>query len=205
VPGSPEKRFRKILLDDEGLNPQERRFVDRYVIHHVARRAMEEAYGLASGHNLQRLITKPEIISAIKRRENEISERFNLTAEWVVQQLTYIAGARHRDLYDKEGNPIPIHELPDYADAALAGVEYEDIWEKDEDGKKVRVGRILKYRHYNKNESAALLMRHLGIDHGSMREGRDRLKELVEVFKAGPVKTEKALPESTENKKEEKK
>lgn len=185
--GTPKKRLRKILasIDEDGLIPEDRRFCDLYVRDHDLHKAIRMAYG--SSRNAQKLITRPEIIAALKRREDYISTRFKCTTEWMVDQLSYIAGARHRDFYDEEGKPIPTHLLPDYADAALAGIDIEERFEKDSDGNRVPY-RILKYRFHNKNEAIVVLMRHKGVDHAPSAEGRDRLKELVEVFKAGPVK-----------------
>ena len=196
--------MRKILaaLDEDGLIPEDRRFCDLYVQNHDLHKAIRIAYG--GPRNAQKLISRPEIVAAIKRREDYISTRFKCTTEWMVDQLSYIAGARHRDFYDEEGKPIPTHLLPDYADAALAGIDIEERFEKDSDGNRVPY-RILKYRFHNKNEAIVVLMRHKGVDHAPSAEGRDRLKELVEVFKAGGVSRDKPALEGQAVKKEEKK
>jgi phage terminase small subunit len=187
VAGSPKKRLRKILaaVDEEGLDPETRLFCDYYVQHHDLHKAIRQAYG--GSRNAQKIITRPEVIAAIKRREEYVKNRFQLSTEWIVQQLLYKSGARKRDLFDEEGNLLPVTQWPDYLDAAISSIDFEDLYEKDEDGKRKKVGKVLKCRFYNTNESDALLMRHLGIDHMPSQEGRDRLHELVQVFKAGPV------------------
>lgn len=174
-------------MDEEGLTPEERKFVEFYDQHHDPHKALRQAYGTDHHRSLQKLINKPEVMAAIKRRQDYASQRFNLSKEWVIQQLMYKSGARKRDLYDEQGNVLPVNEWPDYLDAAISSIDFEDLYEKDDGGKRQKVGKTLKVRFYNTNESDALLLRYLGVDHGSSSSGRDRLKEILSVCQAGPV------------------
>jgi phage terminase small subunit len=183
--------MRKLLaaMDEEGLTPEYRRFVDFYCQHLDGHKAVRQAFDRP--RSLQSVINKPEVMEAISRRQKATSDRFKLSKEWLVQELVYVVGARRRDLFDEEGNSLPVPEWPDYLDAAIASVDFEDLMEKDEEtGKRHKTGNVIKVRFNSKTEAGSLLMRHLGIDHMPSAEGRDRLKEVMAVFQAGPVPRE---------------
>jgi hypothetical protein len=190
MPGTPVKRLRNLLTDEDGLTPAEQKFVSRYLIHSDAIRAMREAFG-DTRHNSKKLLTKPEIVAVLRRELAARKERYTLQADWVLAELAMLIRTRWRDFFYEDGTPIPVHLLSDEADAALASIDFEDKfeWDEDDSGKKVRKksGEIIKYRRYSKTEALALALRNLGIDHAPSAEGRDRLKEMMVVFQAGPV------------------
>lgn len=87
------------------LNAKQLAFVDAYFgdAHRCAKRAYCIAYGVkeSTGYSAgTRLINKPYIRDEIARRMAEIAERSGITAEEVVLEITRIAKADPRDLFE---------------------------------------------------------------------------------------------------------
>lgn len=87
------------------LNAKQLAFVDAYFgdAHRCAKRAYAIAYGVKDGTAYSagpRLLNKPYIQAEIDRRMAEIAERVGITADEVVLEITRLAKADPRDLFE---------------------------------------------------------------------------------------------------------
>jgi phage terminase small subunit len=203
VAGTPVKRFKRAIspLDEDGLTPQERHFCLRWLTHKDPVRAMREAFG-DTRQSSKKILANPKVTKFINSEMERLNKRHELQAEWVHAEIGKMLRARIYNLVNIDGTRKTLNELDDETAAAIAGIDVEPIYEKDDSGKKVQVGERIKYRWISRTEAAALATRILGTDHGSDSRGADRLKEVVDVFKNGPVPRQ---IEGEEVKKEEKK
>lgn len=87
--------------------------------------------------------SKPEI----KKRAQEIIitkfEKANITATRVMTELARVAFGSAKDLFDEEGNLIPVHLMTDDAAATISGIDVEVQWRgKGENAEAVTVKKI---------------------------------------------------------------
>jgi hypothetical protein len=204
VAGSPVKRFRRLLdiKDEDGLTPQERMFCSRYQTHWDVMRALRESFG-ATKLDAKKVLNKAEVQAVIQRETAARNKMYEFQPDWVLRELAMsLKGMRFSNFIESctcgghttgehaEDCPVgkdkPIYDWTEEAEAAVASVEEEPVYDYV-DGKK----RIVKYRRklrfHSKTELLALILRHMGLDHLPSAEGRDRLKEMLAVFQAGPV------------------
>lgn len=193
--GSPLKRFKKSLVDEFGLPPDERMFADRYLHHHDAMRALREVYGEKNHRSFKKILAKAEVIAYIKLKQDEISKRYDVTTEWIVSRLAWIAGVDYREFFNEDGSCKPIWELTEQTVAALSGIDVEDIWEGRGNDRE-HVGELKKFRLHSSVEALHLLMKFKGIEHGAGSAVGDRLSELIAVFRQGPVEPTKEIKET---------
>lgn len=84
-----------------------------------------------------------------------------ITAQSVLQEMSYIAFSDPGELFDDDGKCIPIRQLPRNVRAAIAGFEIERRTRGR--GEEAEEYDVLKYKLWNKNDAASDLMRHLGL------------------------------------------
>jgi len=158
VAGRPARRLREVTRDDDGLELRERKFVERMMIHGDANRAHRESFG--EEYRSKAYMKRPEVIAVLQREQALRSQRYALTADHVLQELSYIIHARNRDLYNEDGTLKSPAELDDATDAAIAGIDVEDMRiEIDEDSEVTTTTRVKKYKRYSKTEAIALAMK----------------------------------------------
>ena len=83
------------------------------------------------------LMANPEIAARISELTNKGLTNADITAERVMLELGRLAFADVRNVYDKRGNLLPVHEFDDDAAATIAGIEAERKTVKKE-----RVARV---------------------------------------------------------------
>lgn len=145
------------------LNPKQTRFVEEYLIDLNATQAATRAgYSSDTARSIaSELLTKPDIQDAVQEAQRVRSERVGLNAADVLAELKKLVHCDPRRLFDREGNLIPIHELPDDIAAAIAGVEVEErMVGKDEDAVLVRTRKV---RLTPKMPAIDSAMKHLGV------------------------------------------
>jgi len=90
-------------------------------------------------------------------------ERMEACAERVLEELCHVSFVDIREAFDKNNNLIDVKNLPDRVARAISGVEYEDVWETDKDGKQVKVGRTAKIKMWDKLGGLDKIARHVGL------------------------------------------
>ena len=109
------------------LNPRQAIFYGEFIKdRNATRAAIAAGYPESSAHVAgARLLKNPKIAAAIDVWTQSKVQKYEASAEEVIQILTDLVRADVGNLYDREGNPIPVHKLDDVTRAAVAVVEDE--------------------------------------------------------------------------------
>ncbi|HET9554328.1 MAG TPA: terminase small subunit [Anaeromyxobacteraceae bacterium] len=153
------------------LTPKQRKFVQELMVDENARQAAIRAgYSPKSAEvNGPRLCRQPSVRAAIEAARLEAAQRTQLRQEEVIAELKRIIFADPRKAFDAEGNPIPIHELPEDVARAIAAtkVRVEDVpGQTLDDGAEVKaraVASVKEWKWWDKTKGLELAMRHLGL------------------------------------------
>ena len=155
------------------LNARQKKFVDAYLTHGVAKQAAIDAgYSERNAESISsQLLKKTQVADAIAARQAQAAERADVTAERVIRELAVIAFSDLRDAarWNEEWlQLIPSDELTD--DAARALREVVSTVAETEHG----TTRRLHVRQHDKIAALRMLCQYLGL-----------LKERVEVEHTG--------------------
>lgn len=146
------------------LNDKQRRFVDEYLVDLNATKAAERAgYSpKTAGSQGFDLLKKPEIQAAVSDRMQARARRTEITQDRVLQEIARIAFFDPRNLFDKDGQPLPIASLDSDTAAVLAGLDVvEEYLGTGEDRK--FIGFTKKYKIADKLKALDQCMSHLGM------------------------------------------
>ena len=78
-------------------------------------------------------------------------------------EIARIAFQDVRKFFNEDGNLVPIHELDDDAAAAIAGMDIDELWAKDENGDSSQVGVTKKIKRFDKTKALEMLAKHFRI------------------------------------------
>lgn len=116
------------------------------------------------------LAHKPEVQARVQELIEQRFSKVSITAERTMKELARIAFADIRDLYDENGDLLPVHMLSDDVAATVARIEVEieaiDKVGEDEDGETTHKRTLVvtkKIRQSDKMAALALLARHFKI------------------------------------------
>jgi phage terminase small subunit len=109
---------------------------------------------------------------AITRKINEITT--GVTAEFVLQEFTKLAKVSAQDLYDKDGNIIPPHELPPDVAAAISEIK-ERSWIEGKGAAAKKITEVT-YRLHNKLAALDALGKHTGIYEADNKQKASNVK-----------------------------
>ena len=170
-------------------NPQHELFCREYVIDFKTGRAARAAGYSPDNCDQQGYILKlrPEIRARIKELTRKKLSRADCTADRVMQELARVAFSDIRDMFDEEGNLLPIHELSDDAAAAVAGidVEYKVERGRDDDGNPTQVvSRVAKIRRAPKMDALKVLAQHLKLIGPTSEEVADSVMAFARALEA---------------------
>jgi phage terminase small subunit len=133
------------------LTPKERLFVKEYLIDLNASAACRRAGFQTKRPNeyAATLLTKPNISAALTFELAEREKRTEITGDMVIKELALIGFQNVQQLYDDEGQFIPIHKLPEQVARTVAGVEFTEGEE-----------RLTKVKTWDKKGALEQLGRH---------------------------------------------
>jgi phage terminase small subunit len=140
------------------LTPKQRRFCSEYLIDLNATQAAIRAGYSKRTAKVQgsELLTKPDIRAKVAQTQ----AKSELKAETVLRELLLLARSDVAQLYDEHGQLKPIHEIPEEARRAIAGIDVEDLFEGRGESRK-HVGTIRKIKLWSKPQALELLGKHL--------------------------------------------
>ena len=104
----------------------------------------------------QRLLTNVDIQERIQKEMDERSERIEITADKVLDEIGKLAFGNIKNIYDKDGKLIPIQDLPDVISAMITEITQDNLG-ASEDSPAIR----RKYKIADKKGSLEQLGRHL--------------------------------------------
>lgn len=132
----------------------------------------------------QRLLKIPEIAAEIAERARVVAASAELnTANWS-KEIAALSFFRVGDLYDKEGALIPIHDLPDRIQAAIAGVEIRRGTTRSRkaggaDG--VAQATTTKIKFADKTAALSLMAKHLGLFERDNAQRAENVRVVIEL------------------------
>lgn len=124
------------------------------------------------------LSEKPEFAAIVKRLVEERRERLAVEADDVVRELMGIGFADPAEVFDADGNLLPIHQMPERVRRAIASVEV-----KQTPG---LPGHVLKIKWWNKPQGLELIGKHIGMWEPKPQEHTGAIKLILEDFRGNP-------------------
>lgn len=130
------------------LTPKQARFVDEYLIDLNATQAAIRAGYSAKTANREgtRLLSHAVISEAVRNALDERSKRVQVDADYVLRRLYEMAEADRKDLYDADGNLLPVKDWPEvWRKGMVTSIEIDALYEgRGED--RVQIGYVKKVR-----------------------------------------------------------
>lgn len=176
------------------LSERQQRFVDAYLIDPNATQAAEKAgYSAKTAKQQgQRLLTNVDVRAALKSAREERSERTKVDADWVLTRLALEAEADLADLYDENGNLLPVKDWPlIWRQGLVAGVE--TVREKGDDGELSAVDKIKISDRIRRLE---LIGKHVGVQAFKERVEHDVSDDLAAALAKGNARLHAAANEA---------
>lgn len=149
------------------LAPKQQRFVEEYLVDlNATQAAIRAGYAPRSAVvTASRLLTNANISQAIQVKQLKRSERTEITADRVLQELARIGFADVRDLFvwdEERAAYVPSRDLTDDQAAAISSIEAETVRYTREDGTEETKIK-LKLRTYDKVAALDKIAKHLGM------------------------------------------
>lgn len=167
-PGKTNKRGAGRVPSTE-LSPQERLFVNEFLIHRNGLRAYKKVYGSisysAAGVGAHDLLKKPKIKAEISAFLKAQGERTKITADRVLKEIGLIAFHDPEEFQDEDGNIRNLRDIPQELRKAIAGIEVSRVKRyTDKETGETTEESVVKYKTWDKNAALAKLCKHLGLD-----------------------------------------
>lgn len=108
------------------LTPKQQRFVDEYLIDlNATQAAIRAGYSEKTARAIgAENLTKPDIAAAIAEAKAKRSAQTGIDARWVLERLGMEVEADLADIYDENGNLLPVKDWPlIWRTGLVAGVE----------------------------------------------------------------------------------
>lgn len=143
------------------LNLKQKMFCEEYMIDfNGAAAAVRAGYSEKTANRISsHQLTKVDIKEYIHKRLKEKEIYTQVTQERVLLEIARLAFRDLRNAYDKNGNYLPVHELPDEIAASVSSIK--TIETIDENGNRKTVISDLKF--FDKGKQIDLACRHLGM------------------------------------------
>jgi phage terminase small subunit len=166
------------------LTPKQQRFVDEYLIDMNGTQAAIRAGYSAKTANEQaaRLLANVNVSDAVQTAMDKRSERTAINADWVLTRLAIEAEADLADLYDDNGNLLPVKQWPlIWRQGLVAGVE--SVREKSRGDEELSV--VDKIKISDRVKRLELIGRHVGVQAFKDRIEHDVTDDLAAAIAAG--------------------
>jgi len=146
------------------LTSKQKRFVDEYLIDlNATQAAIRAGYSEKTAtEQASRLLTLVKVQEAISASTQKQQERTQITADRVLNEYARLAFFDPRKLFDDEGRPKPIQMLDDDTAAALAGLDFQEVYEGFGEERQF-IGYTKKYKLVDKKGALDSIARHLGM------------------------------------------
>lgn len=147
------------------VNERKKRFAVEYVANggNQTQAAIAAGYSVLSAPVAGSKLTKDnEVRGAIGEAAALALEKSGITAERVLKELSRIAFADPRKLFDSSGRLRPIHTLGDDEAAVIASMDHDTMWSGRGPSREA-VGETSKVRMWDKMSALDKAMKHLGL------------------------------------------
>jgi phage terminase small subunit len=186
----PQTSAEKKHHSERELSYRRERFILEYLKDgNAAQASIRAGYSGKGGANAvgARLLANASICERIRAARDRLDHELNLSVERVLREQMRIAFMDPAQLFDADGNLLPINRMPVDARRAITGIEVEEIYDYDR-GTKTRVGTLRKVRFANKQPALDSLTKHLGIlrepagSDGERKLALDDLRQLLQMW-----------------------
>lgn len=138
------------------ITEKQRKFITEYAKDLNCTRAAKAA-GYYSEVEGRRLMEKKHILDAINKELKKNEVFVGPTIPRILQELMHIAFFDPKELFDENGNPRPLSEIPEGVRRCIAGIEFAMEGRGDE------AVTIKKYKIIDKHKALENLGRHLAM------------------------------------------
>lgn len=160
------------------LSEKRRRFVEEYLVDANAHAAAERAGYSKHTAKAQgsRLLKFKDVKAALGAAQGRRAERLEIRADDVLREIVRFAMSDVGKLYDAKGNLLPIHEMPEDARRAVAGVKVFEEFEGSGENR-VKVGEVREVKLWDKVRGLELLGKHLKLFTDTIEVKTDELDD----------------------------
>lgn len=148
------------------MTPRQARFVDEFLRDlNATQAAVRAGYSeRTANEQAAQLLKRPEIAAAIDAAIDKRSEETQIDAAWVLSRLVEEAEADLADLYDDDGNLLPIESWPlIWRQGLVQGIEVEELFEgKGEE--REHIGRVRKIKLDSRIKRVELIGKHVRVN-----------------------------------------
>jgi phage terminase small subunit len=135
--------------DQDGLNSQQRRFAEEYLLSLNASHAAIKAGYSENGAGVQghQLLNHPKVVTFLQQRQAELREKFNVSRERLVGACADVAFASVKDFMTINPDGSPVFNFSNMTDAnwaALGEVTVEEFKDGRSDQREVRRIKVKK-------------------------------------------------------------
>lgn len=143
------------------LKPKQLRFIEEYLIDlNATQAAIRAGYSKKTAYSIaDENLKKPEIQAEIKRRQEELLRKSNITQDRVRLEIARLAFNDPRAVFDEKGNLLPVKEWSSDTAAAISSIEVTELI--DNSGKVI--GQTKKIKFWDKGKQLELASKHLGM------------------------------------------
>lgn len=143
------------------LTPKQELFVKEYLRDFNATQAALRA-GYKHINMGRRLVTFCNVAEAIDKGKKRLLDTLDISAERALRELARLAFSDVRNLYDEQGNLIPIHKLDDDAAATVASVEVVAM-PSGKEGEGDQTVYLKKIKQWDKTANLQNMLKHFGM------------------------------------------
>lgn len=143
------------------MTPKQEAFVREYLVDlNGTQAAIRAGYSpKTAGEQAARLLANVRVSTAVAEAKAARSHRTNIDADWVLTRLAREAEADLADIYDDNGNLLPVKEWPlIWRQGLVAGVE--TVRDKSDDGELSAVDKI---KISDRVKRIELIGKHIGV------------------------------------------
>lgn len=127
-----------------------------------------------------RAVLAPDLTKRVEERAEAIN-RMELSVERTRLEIARLAYFDPRKMFDKSGNPIPLHELDDDTAACINGLDVLEEYEGSGDDRRL-IGHVKKYKVADKNSALEKASKILGLFEQDNKQKAVSLSEAVSQF-----------------------
>ena len=183
------KRKKKLTANKNAVAARHDVFVEDYIANggNITKAAIQAGYAIkTAAAQGSRLLKRVNISDAIKKRQEELREKYELTTDALIEELSKIVHADPRKMFNKDGGVKDPKDWPDGMATVVAGFETKTT----RTGEKTTT-TITKVKFWDKNSAIEKAMKFLGMfkKDNAQKQGalsglpREVLKEIVERLK----------------------
>lgn len=166
-PEEAEREIKEIeKINDRGLTFKEEKFISEFFIDGDKNKAAIRAGYSAWSSNAaaSKLMNNPRIKKEIEIRREKIRERYEISHDRVAEEYAKLAFSNVKDLFDDDGNMLPLNKIPNHVSAAISGLEIDNLY--DEKQEKI-VSRISKFKMIDKKNVLDSITKLMGFSENS--------------------------------------